>query len=81
MLATRWYPSSALCLFLTLEGKLTSWLADKKPYASQISIPAKKIDRIVARFSAHEPDAWLQAGLPALFGPNTSRPGLTSLDL
>jgi len=64
-----------LCVrFLVLEGKLTSWLADKKPYASQISIPAKKIHRIVTRFSMQEPDAWLQAGLPALYGPYASRP-------
>jgi hypothetical protein len=64
-----------LCVrFLVLEGKLTSWLADKKPYASQISISAKKIHRIVTRLSAQEPDAWLQAGLPALYGPYASRP-------
>ena len=62
-----------LCIrFLVLEGKLTSWLADKKPYASQISISAKKIHRIVTRLSAQEPDAWLQAGLPALYGPYAS---------
>ena len=64
-----------LCVrFLVLEGKLTNWLADQKPYASQISIPAKKIHRIVTRLSAQEPDAWLQAGLPALYGPYASRP-------
>ena len=64
-----------LCVrFLVLEGKLTRWLADKKPYASQISIPAKKIHRIVTRFSAQEPDAWLQAALPALYGPDASLP-------
>ena len=64
-----------LCVrFLILEGKLTGWLADKKPYASQISIPAKKLHRIVTRLSAQEPDAWLQAGLPALYGPYASRP-------
>ena len=64
-----------LCIrFLVLEGKLTSWLADKKLYASQISIPAKKIHRIVTRLSAQEPDAWLQAALPALSGPYASRP-------
>ena len=64
-----------LCVrFLILEGTLTGWLADKKPYASQISIPAKKLQRIVTRLSAQEPDAWLQAGLPALYGPYASRP-------
>jgi hypothetical protein len=64
-----------LCVrFLVLEGKLPGWLSDKKPYAPQISIPVKKIHRIVTRLSAQEPDAWLQAGLPALYGPYASRP-------
>ena len=64
-----------LCVrFLVLEGKLTGWLSEKKPYVPQISIPAKKIRRIVTRLSAQEPDAWLQAGLPALYGPFASRP-------
>ena len=64
-----------LCVrFLVLEGKLTDWLSDKKPDASQISIPAKEIHRIVTKLSAQEPDAWLQAGLPALYGPYASRP-------
>ena len=64
-----------LCVrFLVLEGKLTSWLAVKKPAVPQITIPAKKIHRIVTRLSAQEPDTWLQAGLPALYGPYASRP-------
>jgi hypothetical protein len=49
-----------LCIrFLVLEGKLSGWLSDKKPYASQISISAKKIHRIMTRLSGQEPDAWL----------------------
>jgi hypothetical protein len=35
--------------------------------------------RIVTRLSAQEPDAWLQAGLPALYGPNASRPWVNVL--
>ena len=62
-----------LCIrFLVLEGKLGGWLTDKKSSASQISIPVKKIHRIVTTLSAQEPDAWLQAGLPALYGPHAS---------
>ncbi len=59
--------------FLLLEGKLTGWLSDNQPSAPQISIPEKKIHRIVTRLSEQEPDAWLQAGLPALHGPHASR--------
>ena len=60
--------------FLVLEGKLTGWLSNKKSFTSQISIPAKKIHRIMTGLSAQEPDAWLHAGLPALYGPYASRP-------
>ena len=64
-----------LCIrFLVLEGKLDDWLTDKKSSASQISIPVKKLRRIVTSLSEQEPDAWLQAGLPALYGPQASRP-------
>ena len=64
-----------LCIrFLVLEGKLDDWLTDKKSSASQISIPVKKLRRIVTNLSEQEPDAWLQAGLPALYGPKASRP-------
>ena len=63
-----------LCIrFLVLEGKLDDWLSEKKP-ALRISFPAKKIRKIVTRLSEQEPDAWLQAGLPALYGPHASRP-------
>ncbi len=64
-----------LCVrFLVLEGKLTSWLSAKQAVTPQISIPIKKVHRIVTRLSAQEPDAWLQAGLPALYGPYASHP-------
>jgi hypothetical protein len=64
-----------LCIrFLVLEGKLTGWLSDQKPHKLQINIPPKSIQRIVTRLSAQEPDAWLQAGLPALYGPYASHP-------
>jgi hypothetical protein len=63
-----------LCIrFLVLEGKLDDWLSEKKP-APKIILPVKRINRIVTRLSEQEPDAWLQAGLPALYGPHTSRP-------
>ena len=64
-----------LCIrFLVLEGKLTGWLSDQKPHKLPINIPPKSIQRIVTRLSAQEPDAWLQAGLPALYGPYASHP-------
>jgi hypothetical protein len=69
-----------LCVrFLVLEGKLTSWLSDKNPAIPQLNLPKKKVHRIVTRLSAQEPDAWLQAGLPALYGPNASRPWVNVL--
>ena len=64
-----------LCIrFLVLEGKLGGWLSDKKLICVSNNIPPKSIQRIVTRLSAQEPDAWLQAGLPALYGPHASHP-------
>lgn len=69
-----------LCVrLLVLEGKLTSWLSDKNPATPQLNLPKKKLHRIVTRLSAQEPDAWLQAGLPVLYGPNASRPWVNVL--
>ena len=68
-----------LCVrFLVLEGKLSGWLTDKKPSAP-IRIPTKKMSRIVTNLSAQEPDVWLQAGLPALYGPHASHPWVRAL--
>jgi Uncharacterised protein family (UPF0236) len=68
-----------LCVrFLVLEGKLGGWLAEKKPSAP-IRIPTKKMNRIVTNLSEQEPDTWLQAGLPALYGPHASHPWVSAL--
>ncbi len=64
-----------LCIrFLVLEGKLGGWLTAKKPALPLIGLSANKIRKIVTNLSEQEPDAWLQAGLPALYGPQASRP-------
>jgi hypothetical protein len=64
-----------LCIrFLVLEGKLNDWLSETNPFTPQITIPARKIHRIVTKLSVQEPDAWLQVGLPALYGPYASHP-------
>jgi len=69
-----------LCVrLLVLEGKLTNWMSDKNPATPQLNLPKKKVHRIVTRLSAQEPDAWLQAGLPVLYGPNASRPWVNVL--
>jgi hypothetical protein len=69
-----------LCVrFLVLEGKLTSWLAEDKSELPIIGLSAKKIRKIVTNLSEQEPDAWLQAGLPALNGPHASRPWVNIL--
>jgi hypothetical protein len=68
-----------LCVrFLVLEGKLSGWLAEKGPSAP-IRIPTKKMNRIVTNLSEQEPDTWLQAGLPALYGPHASHPWVRAL--
>lgn len=68
-----------LCVrFLVLEGKLTGWLAEKKPSAP-VRIPTKKMNRIVTNLSEQEPDTWLQTGLPALYGPHASHPWVSAL--
>lgn len=68
-----------LCIrFLVLEGKLSGWLSEKKSFAP-IRIPTKKMNRIVTNLSAQEPDAWLEAGLPALYGPHASHPWVSVL--
>ena len=64
-----------LCVrFLVLEGKLNNWLTEEKTELPLIGLSAKKIRKIVTNLSAQEPDAWLQAGLPALYGPHASHP-------
>ena len=64
-----------LCIrFLVLEGKLNDWLSEKKPAMPSIRLPVKHVRKIVTRLSEQEPDAWLQAGLPARYGPHASHP-------
>jgi Uncharacterised protein family (UPF0236) len=66
-----------LCVrFLILEKKLTEWIETKNQaqIRGEIAIPKKKVRRIVTRLSAQEPDEWIKAKLPALYGPHASRP-------
>jgi hypothetical protein len=69
--------SRLLCVrFLILEKKLTGWLDNGRQTdnISKITIPTKKVRRIVTRLSIQEPDEWIKAKLPALYGPHSSRP-------
>ena len=60
-----------LCVrFLVLEGKLNDWLTEEKTELPLIGLSAKKVRKIVTNLSEQEPDAWLEAGLPALYGPH-----------
>ncbi len=71
-----------LCVrFLILEKKLTGWIENgKNPHTtSKISLPRKKIRYIVTRLSMKEPDEWIKASLPALYGPHSSRPWVRAL--
>jgi len=68
-----------LCVrFLVFEGKLKEWLVEKQ-YPRQTNIPKKRIRRLVTNLSSREPDVWLDAGLPALYGPHASHPWVKML--
>jgi hypothetical protein len=73
--------SRLLCVRLLILGKkLTEWLEKgKHPQTTKIAIPKRKIRRIVTRLSMQEPDHWIKAGLPALYGPHSSRPWVRML--
>lgn len=71
-----------LCVrFLVLEKKLAGWLErDKQPHiTSNLSVPQRKVRHLVTRLSSQEPDEWIKAGLPALYGPHASRPWVKAL--
>jgi hypothetical protein len=66
-----------LCIrFLVLEKKLNGWIEreNKALTSSNIIIPKRKARRIVNKLSGHEPDEWIKARMPALYGPHASRP-------
>ena len=73
--------SRLLCVrFLILEKKLTEWVEkEKHPQTTKIVIPRRKLRRLVTRLSMQEPDAWIKAGIPALYGPHASRPWVRML--
>lgn len=65
-----------LCVrFLILEKKLSAWIetGNQPPTRHKINIPKRKIHRVVTRLSIQEPDEWIKAKLPALYGPHASR--------
>lgn len=67
--------SRLLCVrLLVFEGKLAQWLGAMISPVANISVPVKTARRLVNRLSMQEPDEWLKAGLPALYGPHASRP-------
>jgi hypothetical protein len=73
--------SRLLCVrFLILEKKLSEWVEkEKHPQTIKIAIPRRKMRRIVNRLSMQEPDDWIKAGIPALYGPHASRPWVRML--
>jgi hypothetical protein len=69
-----------LCIrFLVLENKLTGWLNKAETAKCQTKIPKKEMRIIVSNLSMEQPDDWLQANIPALHGPHTSRPWVRAL--
>jgi hypothetical protein len=73
--------SRLLCVrFLILEKKLGEWVGNKKHSpTSIITVPRKRIRRLVTRLSMQEPDEWIKACLPALYGPHACRPWVKRL--
>lgn len=64
-----------LCVrFLVLEGKLTGWLQNGNAQKTRVTIPRKKIRRVVRRALVPDSSDWLKVELPALHGPHASRP-------
>jgi hypothetical protein len=71
-----------LCVrFLILEKKLTSWLEREKHSSMppRMTLPKKKTRRIVTKLSIQEPDEWIKAKMPALYGPHASHPWVKML--
>ena len=71
-----------LCIrFLYLENKLNGWIegAHQPNLSIPVNLPKKKVRHIVTRLSGHEPDEWIKASLPALYGPHASRPWVKML--
>jgi hypothetical protein len=65
-----------LCVrFLILDKKLHEWIEtrNQSQISNQVAIPKKKVRHIVTRLSIQEPDEWIKAKLPALYGPHASR--------
>lgn len=69
-----------LCVrFLVLEGKLAASLDRRGSQESPVTVPRRKLRRLVTQLSFQEPDQWLTAHLPALDGPHACRPWVKSL--
>ena len=70
-----------LCIrFLVLEKQLYDWLHKPlEPIPNQTKLSVTKVRRIVNKLSSQEPDQWIQAGVPALYGPHASRPWVKML--
>lgn len=74
--------SRLLCVrFLIMEKRLTGWIESEKhpDTTSRITLPKRRIRRIVTRLSIQEPDEWIRAKIPALYGPHASRPWVKML--
>lgn len=66
-----------LCVrFLILEKKLVGWIEREKntPTPAEITLPKRRLRRLVTKLSIQEPDEWIKAKIPALAGPHASRP-------
>lgn len=74
--------SRLLCVrFLILEKKLPGWLKKRTDLdtRTKITLPRKQMRRVVTRLSIQEPDEWIKAKLPALYGPHAYHPWVRAL--
>ena len=68
-----------LCVrFLVLEGKLADYLKTRNA-RDLPRLPKRRVRQLVNRTLAEDPTDWLQAHLPALYGPHPSRPWVKAL--
>jgi hypothetical protein len=68
-----------LCVrFLVLEGNLKGWL-NTRHQTPNIRLPKKIRHCLVTRLSSQEPEAWIKASMPALWGPHAAHPWVKTL--
>ncbi len=61
-------------LVLSMEGKLSRTIERVNDFGKQAKVSIKKVRRILKKSFEEAEGKWLQAGIPAVYGPHQSRP-------